>query len=323
MGKDLDEVALVFESLEYRSLVEDQRRLLDRVSVRDYVCNVEIGAFQAERNCTQRIKFNVILEITKSDAGFTDDVDDVLSYELITESIDKSLLLERMNLLETLAERIAEKCLDEPRVLRSFIRIEKLDRIPGKLGVEIVRSREHLKSKISLSNTTDDVGKCFNKLDVIYMPNDVLAGNYLENWVEVFCSSDRAIIICLDPIATSVGAARTSEAKNRIRLLSIEQNAWFFASLDSRLTVVSNKTELDWVKKNNKAVVWSPSKIIVDSFDRIEISSDSWNLACWLATKFEADRVVRITIEKENFFGNAQSDPQNFLSLRETDWKNF
>ena len=48
---------------------------------------------------------------------------------------------ERLNLLETLAERVAERILLAPQAQRVFVRIEKLDRGPGNLGVEIVRSK--------------------------------------------------------------------------------------------------------------------------------------------------------------------------------------
>ena len=74
-------------------------------------------------------------------AAQDDDVDKVISYDTITEAIEHELAAERVNLLETLAERVAARCLADPRAVRVFVRIEKLDRIPGALGVEIVRSR--------------------------------------------------------------------------------------------------------------------------------------------------------------------------------------
>ena len=51
------------------------------------------------------------------------------------------LAAERLNLLETLAARVAERILAEPQAMRVFVRVEKLDRGPGALGVEIVRAR--------------------------------------------------------------------------------------------------------------------------------------------------------------------------------------
>ena len=37
---------------------------LDRISLRDHVVEAEIGAFQAERGHTQRIRFDIVVEVT-------------------------------------------------------------------------------------------------------------------------------------------------------------------------------------------------------------------------------------------------------------------
>ena len=59
----------------------------DRISVRDHEVAVEIGAFQAERGVTQRLRFDVVVEVGAHDGADTDDVDDILSYDTITEAI--------------------------------------------------------------------------------------------------------------------------------------------------------------------------------------------------------------------------------------------
>ena len=79
----------------------------DRISVRDYILTVEIGAFQAERGTTQRIRFDVVVEVKPLSDEIDDDVDRILSYDRVTEAIDAALSEERLNLLETLAERVA------------------------------------------------------------------------------------------------------------------------------------------------------------------------------------------------------------------------
>jgi len=99
--------------------------------VRDYVRDVEIGAFQAERGVTQRLKFNVVLEVAHHNASAIDDVDQVISYDTITDAIDAELATERMNLLETLAEHVAERCLEDRRAIRVFVRIENSARSSG------------------------------------------------------------------------------------------------------------------------------------------------------------------------------------------------
>jgi dihydroneopterin aldolase len=124
-----------------RAAASEAGPLADRIYVRDYTRSVEIGAFATERGVARRVRFNIVFEVCHSAAAAEDDVDQVLSYDTITEAIEAEIAAERINLLETLAERVAVRCLADPRALRAFVRIEKLDRIPGAVGVEIVRAR--------------------------------------------------------------------------------------------------------------------------------------------------------------------------------------
>lgn len=113
----------------------------DRIFLADYVTDVEIGAFSEEYGVTQRLRFNVSLDVRRFHASYGDEVEAVVSYDLIIEAIDALKAGPRMKLVETFAERLAEILLEEPRVARALIRIEKLDRVAGALGVEIERHR--------------------------------------------------------------------------------------------------------------------------------------------------------------------------------------
>ena len=55
--------------------LEQLNPALDRISIRDYIKEVEIGAFQVERDLTQRVKFNVVVEVSASTSSSSDDVD--------------------------------------------------------------------------------------------------------------------------------------------------------------------------------------------------------------------------------------------------------
>ena len=63
----------------------------DRITVRDHIITVEIGAFQAERGATQRIRFDVVVEVQPLNVEIQDDVDRILSYDRVTEAIDAAL----------------------------------------------------------------------------------------------------------------------------------------------------------------------------------------------------------------------------------------
>ncbi len=94
---------LAFEHPEARAAATSGDLPLDRISLRDHVIEVEIGAFQAERGVRQRVSFNLVVELTPVSGPVEDDVDRILSYDKLTEAIQIALDAERVNLLETLA----------------------------------------------------------------------------------------------------------------------------------------------------------------------------------------------------------------------------
>ena len=115
----------------------------DRVFLSNYVRSFEIGAYPEERGRDQRLRFDVVLEVTRNTAHIDDRPARVVDYGEIVEAIETLIVGPRINLLETFAERLALACLTDPRALRVLVRIEKLDRLPDDagLGVEIVRRR--------------------------------------------------------------------------------------------------------------------------------------------------------------------------------------
>ena len=115
----------------------------DRIFLSNYVREFEIGAYASERGVTQRVRFDVTLEVARNTAHVDDQAARVVSYDDLVGSIDELIYGPRINLLETFAERLAQRCLTDPRARRVHIRMEKLDRLDGTagLGVEIVRVR--------------------------------------------------------------------------------------------------------------------------------------------------------------------------------------
>ncbi len=123
---------------------DDQRdRPYDRIFLSNYVRDMELGAYAEERGTTQRVRFDIALEVARGAAPLADRPARVVSYDDLVEAIETVASGPRANLVETLAERLAELCLVDPRARRVHLRIEKLDRLPGGagLGIEIVRDR--------------------------------------------------------------------------------------------------------------------------------------------------------------------------------------
>lgn len=113
----------------------------DRIFLHGYVREVEIGVLEAERGVRQRLLFDIELEVTAAPAR--DDVAEVVSYVALVEAVEAVAEGPRLDLVETFAERVAERCLTDPRAARVHVRIAKLDRLEGgaRFGVAITRRR--------------------------------------------------------------------------------------------------------------------------------------------------------------------------------------
>jgi dihydroneopterin aldolase len=279
-----NEIALAFEHPDARARATGGVHPLDRISLRDHIVEVEIGAFQQERGTTQRVCFNIVVEVRPLDTRIDDDVDRILSYDKVTEAIAIELAAERLNLLETLAERIAERILLEPQAERVFVRIEKLDRGPGALGVEIVREKDDPAVFASPPDAEDGPHP-----EVVFLSNDAIGAPHLAGWLDQLEAGAAPVLLCVGPADLATPETGHSLTQRRIDLLAIEQNAWVLAARDDRCVVVETRTELDWAMKHDQISVWAPSKMVLDAVDGPSVKgSDAVALALWFAGEMQA-----------------------------------
>jgi len=113
---------------------------VDRVFVHDFVLPVRIGTYAREREKPQDVRFSVDVRVLRASHA-PEDMRDVFSYDIITDSIRMIVAQDHIPLVEMLAERIAAVLLAHPRVTSATVRVEKLDLGPGSVGVEITRER--------------------------------------------------------------------------------------------------------------------------------------------------------------------------------------
>ena len=278
------DIHLAFAHPSERAAATAGAALRDRISLRDHIVEVEIGAFQSERGHTQRVCFNVVVEVARAGDRIDDDVDRILSYDRVTEAIAFELAEERLNLLETLAERVAERILLEPQAMRVFVRIEKLDRGPGALGVEIVRSRGDLDPAHAAQLTGARPHP-----RVVYLSNAAIAASHLTGWLDWLAGQAAPVVLCVGLPDGARPEADHPLAQRRVDLLAIEQNGWVLAARDPRCVVVGTLTELDWGMKHDQMSLWAPSKIVLDAVEGPKTRPrDSVALAAWFAGHIEA-----------------------------------
>jgi dihydroneopterin aldolase len=108
----------------------------------DLIADARIGVFKREKSASQRVRLNVALDVL--DRPVRDErVGDVVRYDKLIAAIRVLLAEGHINLVETLAERVAEICLRPADSRAVRVRAEKLDTDAGvgAVGVEIRRVR--------------------------------------------------------------------------------------------------------------------------------------------------------------------------------------
>ncbi len=111
----------------------------DRIFVRGLVLPVAIGAYAEEQGVTQKVSFTIEAAVASSPQS--DALVDVPSYDDLVGAVRAVVAEGHITLVETMAERIAEHCLKDKRIVCVLVRVEKLERGPASVGVEIVRPR--------------------------------------------------------------------------------------------------------------------------------------------------------------------------------------
>jgi dihydroneopterin aldolase len=113
----------------------------DRIFVQGLVLPVAIGAYDEEQGITQKVRFSIEAAVASNAPLQSDELAHVPSYDDLVKAVRAVVAEGHIKLVETMAERIAERCLSDKRIASVLVRVEKLERGPASVGVEIVRPR--------------------------------------------------------------------------------------------------------------------------------------------------------------------------------------
>lgn len=115
----------------------------DQIFIRDLRFRCIVGVNEDERQEKQDVIVQITLDVDLRRAGQTDAIEDTVDYRALKKDVLAMAEQSQFQLVEALAQSIADICLQRRRVSRAVVAIEK----PGTLrfartvGVQIVRMR--------------------------------------------------------------------------------------------------------------------------------------------------------------------------------------
>jgi FolB domain-containing protein len=118
---------------------------MDQIFIKDLLVRGVIGISEAERAQPQDILINIVLFSDTQEAGKSDRLEDTVNYRTVAKAILAHAEKAARHTVEALAADISLLCLQEPRVERVRVRVEKPGavRFSRSVGVEIERVKEH------------------------------------------------------------------------------------------------------------------------------------------------------------------------------------
>ena len=111
------------------------------VIVKNLTLKASVGIYPKEKRKKQKVRFNIKI-IAKDNIQLNNTISDFVSYDDIIKNIKNIINSGHIPLVETLANKIAIKCLKDKRILKIDIMIEKLEpfKEAESVGVKITRN---------------------------------------------------------------------------------------------------------------------------------------------------------------------------------------
>lgn len=116
---------------------------MDKIFIKDLLIRCIIGVNGEERRIKQDILINITLLTDLRKPGKSDKIDEAVDYRAIKKKVYNEIEISDYRLIESLAERVSEICLENSAVKKAIVKVEKPGalRFAKSVGVEITRER--------------------------------------------------------------------------------------------------------------------------------------------------------------------------------------
>ncbi|HSA83982.1 MAG TPA: dihydroneopterin aldolase [Patescibacteria group bacterium] len=120
------------------------RKITDKIFIDQLIVPCIVGLFEHERKQKQDLIISVTLSVNTKKSGKTDDINDTVNYHDLAIEIEKTVGNSAYQLIEKVAQVVANICLTDKRVQEVTVKIEKPRAITNakSSAIEITRSNE-------------------------------------------------------------------------------------------------------------------------------------------------------------------------------------
>ena len=101
------------------------QQISDRLAVRGLAVHGHHGVFEFERRDGQEFVVDLVLGMDTGPAAQSDDLQDTVDYGTLVEEVRSAVANDPVDLIETLAQRIAEVCLGHAQVETVEVTVHK------------------------------------------------------------------------------------------------------------------------------------------------------------------------------------------------------
>ena len=130
MNQKKNNIIKVFE----KRIIENK---VQKVFIKDLIINKIFGFYPGEKKSPQKLKFNIKLELNNNSVFNDTNLKSIVDYDDIIKIIH-SILDQRINFLETLANKITKEIFKNTKIQAIEMKIEKLNILKkGSVGFEL------------------------------------------------------------------------------------------------------------------------------------------------------------------------------------------
>jgi FolB domain-containing protein len=130
MNQKKNNIIKVFE----KPIIENK---VQKVFIKDLIINKIFGFYPGEKKRPQKLKFNIKLELNNNTVFNDTNLKSIVDYDDIIQIIH-SILDQRINFLETLANKITKEIFKNTKIQAIEMKIEKLNILKkGSVGFEL------------------------------------------------------------------------------------------------------------------------------------------------------------------------------------------